>query len=182
MGMLKAPDRMSGRCPRVRGKVKGIVATVFGRILRMFLPERELSLPTEGCQDRHDAIIDYRDDRIPQQARERVRTILVRLAEVEQALRREAAPHLSAIDVAQMRDAHLPTLIRSYVDIPAAHRSEIFRRTGRSASFVLMESLDQMLRHLDVTLHDLARHDIDAFTTNIRFIAQKFSDGDDTFR
>ncbi|PZT94000.1 hypothetical protein [Sphingomonas sp.] len=124
---------------------------------------------------------DYGDERIPPLARERIDTILTRIREVETAIRRQPVQASSEIELARMRDVHLPRLVRSYVDIPAAHRGEIFRRTGKSASFVLVDSLDRMLRHLDSTLEDIANLGIDAFTTNTRFVAQRFSDEADPF-
>lgn len=154
---------------------------MFDRIVRILFPAQESGvLPNHQVDDPYQSI-DYDDERIPGPARERVRMILARLVEVETSLRREAAADSSTIDAERIRDVHLPRLIRSYIDIPAEHRSEIFRRTGRSASFVLVDSLDQMLRHLEAILRDFANHDIDAFNTNIRFIAQRFSDGGDPF-
>lgn len=78
----------------------------------------------------------------------------------------------------QMRDLHLPKLIKSYVDIPAEHRSEIFRTTGKSASFILNESLDKMQAKVDEILRNLAQKDLDAFSNNIKFIGQRYSDDD----
>ena len=44
-------------------------------------------------------------------------------------------------ELVQMRDEHLPKLLRSYVEVPPQYRKEIFKNTGRSASFLLEEAL-----------------------------------------
>ena len=155
---------------------------MFDSIVRRLFPPRDAASPPDRAGEVPRPAVDYDDPRIPEPARDRIRIVIARLLEVEASLRRETGPGPSASDVARIRDVHLPRLVRSYVDIPAAHRSEIFRTTGRSASFALVESLDRMIRHLEVTARDLARHDLDAFTTNIRFVAERFSDGENTFR
>ena len=125
--------------------------------------------------------IDYEDERVPATAKDRVRRILACLQEVELAMSRESIPGFSRIDVEQMRSHHLPKLVKSYIDIPAAHRSEIFRKTGKSASFILNESLDKMQGKIDEILRNLAQHDIDAFTQNTQFIGQRYADEDNPF-
>lgn len=125
--------------------------------------------------------VDYEDVRVPDTARAHVRRILACLLEVEAAMTREQVPGFSRIDLEQMRDHHLPKLIKSYIDIPSAHRSEIFRKTGKSASFILNESLDKMQARVDEIMKNLAQHDIDAFTNNIQFIGQRYKDDHDPF-
>jgi hypothetical protein len=119
---------------------------------------------------------DYEDDRIPVSAKDRIRRILACLHEVDTALAREDMPGFSRVDIDQMREQHLPKLVKSYIDIPEAHRSEIFRKTGKSASFVLNGSLDQMQARIDTILRNLAQKDIDAFTNNTRFVGERYSD------
>ena len=75
-----------------------------------------------------------------------------------------------------MRDQHLPKLVLSYINIPPAHRGEIFRKTGKSASFILNEGLDKMQGSIDEIMRNLAQHDLDTFGTNIRFIEQRYSE------
>ncbi|RYE61784.1 MAG: hypothetical protein EOO82_01155 [Oxalobacteraceae bacterium] len=127
-------------------------------------------------------VFDYDDERIPSSARDRIRTIQMRLAEIDVAVQRDAVQNSTLTDIQQMRDVHLPKLVASYVDIPAPHRSEIFRRTGKSASFILNESLDQMIIRVDGILKDLAEHDIDAFTDNIQFIGIRYQTERDPFQ
>lgn len=124
----------------------------------------------------------YDDDRIPEGARAKAQRILTSIEEVERAMVREQVPSFGRIDTAQMRDVHLPQLLQSYIDVPAAHRDVVFKRTGKSASFHLGASLDKLQERLDTMLRDLAEHDIGAFTDNMRFINQRYSTDDDPFR
>jgi hypothetical protein len=120
--------------------------------------------------------VDYEDSRIPASAKDRIRRIQACLHEVEAALAREDMPGFSRIDIDQMREQHLPKLVKSYIDIPEAHRSEIFRKTGKSASFILNDSLEQMQSKIDTILRNLAQKDIDAFTNNIKFVDERYAD------
>lgn len=120
-------------------------------------------------------IVNYDDDRVPNSSKGRVTRILASLTEAEKAMHREHIPGFSQADVIQMREQHLPKLIKSYIDIPSEHRSEIFRKTGKSACFILNESLDQMQGKIDEILRNLAQHDIDAFTNNTKFISQRYT-------
>ncbi|MBW8880847.1 MAG: hypothetical protein JF615_05285 [Asticcacaulis sp.] len=122
--------------------------------------------------------VDYDDKRVPPPAQERIKRILASLAEVDAALKRETLPGFSRLDIEQMRDQHLPKLVKSYIDVPPAHRAEIFRKTGKSASFILNECLDQMQAKIDDILRSLAQNDIDAFTNSTRFIEQRYADHD----
>ena len=124
----------------------------------------------------------YDDGRIPQRAREQALKILQSIEDVEQAMVREQVPSFSRVDTAQMRDIHLPQLLQSYIDVPAFHRDEIFKRTGKSASFHLSASLDKLQGRVDTMLRDLAEHDLDAFTNNMRFINERYSNDDNPFR
>ncbi|WP_343518480.1 hypothetical protein [Sphingomonas sp.] len=124
---------------------------------------------------------DYGDERIPQKAKEKIAAILASIESVEKAMEREQVPSFSQVDARQMRETHLPKLVQSYIDVPAAHRSEIFRKTGKSASFLLCASLDRMQERVDEILRNLAMHDIDAFTNNTRFINERYSDQDNPF-
>ena len=128
------------------------------------------------------AAFDYEDKRVPASARERIRRIQACIEGVDKAMAREQVPGFSRIDMEQMRDIHLPKLVQSYIDIPAEHRSEIFRKTGKSASFVLNESLDKMQARVDEILKNLAQQDIDAFTDNARFIGQRYADEGNPFK
>jgi hypothetical protein len=150
---------------------------IFSRIARALSGAPSPSLPPVPAAPAIPPVeIDYEDDRVPSGAKERIRRILACLVDAEKAMAREQIPGFTQVDVIQMREQHLPKLVKSYIDIPAEHRSEIFRKTGKSASFILNESLDQMQHKVDEILRNLAQHDIDAFTNNTKFIGQRYSD------
>jgi hypothetical protein len=124
--------------------------------------------------------MDYADDRIPESARARIRRILACLREAEVLMEREELQASKRSEVELIRDEHLPKLVRSYVDIPPAHRAEIFRKTGKSASFILDESLDTIQGRVDEILRLLAQHDLEAFENNAAFINRRYT-ADDPF-
>lgn len=121
---------------------------------------------------------DYDDERIPAGARQKIAGILASLVEVEGMMDREQVQAVSRTEIELMQGEHLPKLVNSYIDIPAAHRAEIFRKTGKSASFILEESLDAMQGRIDEIARNLAQHDLDAFASNAAFISRRYSDSD----
>lgn len=125
-------------------------------------------------------VIDFEDERIPESARDRIRRILACLREAEALMEREHLQASNRSEVELLRDEHLPKLVRSYVDIPPSHRAEIFRKTGKSASFILDESLDTIQARVDEILRHLAQHDLDAFENNAAFINRRYT-ADDPF-
>jgi hypothetical protein len=122
--------------------------------------------------------VNYDDERVPTPARKKIAEILAALEEVAAMMDREQVQAVSRTEIELMRDEHLPKLVKSYIDIPAAHRTEIFRKTGKSASFILEESLDTMKGRIDEIARNLAQHDLDAFSSNAAFISRRYSDGD----
>jgi hypothetical protein len=80
-----------------------------------------------------------------------------------------------------LRDVHLPALIASYVDIPADHRAQIFKEKGKSASYVLKDSLDVIAGRLDDTIARLAKREISSFDDANRFIADRYGSKEDPF-
>lgn len=148
----------------------------FSRIAKAFSGETvSPAQPTPAPSAIPPVEFDFEDERIPTGAKEKVRRILACLKEVDALMEREQAPGFTQTDIRQMREQHLPKLLRSYVDIPPAHRSEIFRKTGKSASFVLEDGLDQMQSRIDEIMRNLAQHDLDAFTDNTRFIKERYT-------
>lgn len=114
------------------------------------------------------------DTRIPDASRAKVRAVLDLITDLESRISDDSLAAGTRVDLEQMRSVHLPRLIQSYVDIPAAHRSEIFRKTGRSASYVLNDGLDTMADRLREMSKSLAQGNIDAFTDNMRFIDSRY--------
>ena len=174
----RGSDRRSFELERNGGGV-----SMFDKLNRIFGPgagptEAPPPVPAPAAP----VAFDFEDERIPSAARVNIRRILACIEEVGKAMEREQVPGFSRIDMEQMRDIHLPKLARSYIDIPAGYRSEIFRKTGKSASFILLESLDKMQAKMDEILKNLAQSDLDAFTENAQFIGQRYADEDNPFR
>jgi hypothetical protein len=113
------------------------------------------------------------DDRLPDSSLAKVREIRKMLGELDQRAR-ERSLFDEKLELERLRSKHLPALLRSYADIPPEHRAEIFRETGRSASFLLNERLDKISDRLEEMSRQLARGNLDAFSENIRFVDTKY--------
>ena len=122
-------------------------------------------------------VFDYEDARVPETARPKIAAVQALIADIETraAIESEWSPVL--LELRQMGDVNLPTLLQSYVDIPPAHRAEIFRKTGHSASFALNDGLDRMADRLREMSASLAQGNLDAFTANMRFIESRYGTG-----
>lgn len=115
--------------------------------------------------------------RVPAAVRDRVATIQRLIGELEG---RAADRGLAGGELAELRQIgalYLPRLLQSYAEIPAQHRAEIFRDTGRSASFLLGERLDKIIDRLNEISRDFARGHLDAFSDNMRFIDLRYGGG-----
>jgi hypothetical protein len=84
-------------------------------------------------------------------------------------------------EMTDLRDVHLPALIASYVDIPQDHRALIFKEKGKSASYVLKDSLDVIAETLDATIARLAKREISSFDDANRFITDRYGNRQDPF-
>lgn len=106
---------------------------------------------------------------IPQSSLQRVLAVrdLVRDLEKDTAAR---GLQTELEELGRIKATHLPRLIQSYIEIPAQHRADVFRETGKSASFLLNESLDKMLARLRDISSQLARGNITTFAENVRFV------------
>jgi hypothetical protein len=82
----------------------------------------------------------------------------------------------NGIEIRMMRDVHLPKMLISYIEIPEQHRAEIFRKTGRSASYMLHEGLKKMADRLTAMSTSMAQGNIDTFTSNLRFIESRYGE------
>lgn len=124
--------------------------------------------PTEDAVDN----LEF-DGRLPPSSLDRVLAIRGMSADLESRARSVGLIQ-EMIELQRLRSSHLPLLLQSYVEIPAEHRAEVFRETGRSASFLLNERLDRILARLHEMSRQLARGNIDAFTENIRFVDTRY--------
>jgi hypothetical protein len=120
------------------------------------------------------------DDRIPDSSRKRAEQIVSLVADLhERAVQRGLTDELHELE--RISRIHLPRLIESYIDIPPEHRSEVFRQTGRSASFLLNERLDKMTARLREISKMLARDNLDAFSTNLHFVDGHYGSSESPF-
>jgi len=176
-------ERRPNQPPRTRSERMEERMSLTTKLSNLLFGTRAASpAPPEQSAPKAPAVrVDYNDPRVPGPAKDRVQRILACMEEVGRAMDREGVPGFSRSDMIQMREQHLPKLVKSYIDIPEAHRPEIFRKTGKSASFILNESLDQMQARLDEILRNLAQHDIDAFSHNARFVGQRYSQTENPF-
>ncbi|WP_240502115.1 hypothetical protein [Sphingomonas panacis] len=122
------------------------------------------------------------DPRLPEASRPLVARLLALIAEIDARTRDDTLMISAATEVRQMRDDHLPRLIESYAEIPASHRAEIFRQTGRSASYNLNQGFERMIARLEALSRSLAQEDLDSFADNLRFIENRYGKGDDPLR
>ncbi|WP_249403537.1 hypothetical protein [Sphingomonas sp. CFBP 13720] len=118
------------------------------------------------------------DARLPEASRPLVARLLSLIADIEARTQDDAVLVSALTEVRQMRDDHLPRLVTSYAEIPAAHRAEIFRRTGRSASYNLNQGFERMIERLETLSRSLAQDDIDSFADNLRFIEHRYGNDD----
>jgi hypothetical protein len=124
--------------------------------------------------------VDLDDERIPDSSRDRVALIVGLVSDLEErAAKRGLASERKELE--RISSVHLPRLLQSYFDIPPEHRAEVFRETGRSASFLLNERLDKMTSRLREISKMLARDNLDAFSTNMQFIDRHYDSSDSPF-
>lgn len=126
------------------------------------------------------AAFNFDDDRIPDTSRTRIKLIRALLTDLEErAGKRGLVMELS--ELKRLRTKHLPKLLQSYIEIPPEHRAEVFRETGRSASYRLNERLDKMTQRLLEISMMLARGHLDPFAENMRFIDLRYGSPDSPF-
>ncbi len=124
---------------------------------------------------------DDKDDAIPPASRERLALCRALIEDIGPRAATEPAWSPVLAELTQMTDQHLPKLIRSYLEIPPQHRAEIFRKTGRSASYVLNDGLDKIIARLrEISLH-LAQDTLNSFTANTDFIDRRYGDDNKPF-
>lgn len=104
--------------------------------------------------------------------------MLALIADIEARTQADRLMVSALTEVRQMRDSHLPRLVSSYAEIPPAHRAEIFRETGRSASYNLNQGFEKMIARLETLSRSLAQEDIDSFADNLRFIDHRYGTED----
>jgi len=126
------------------------------------------------------APFDFTDPRIPATSRERLAVIAGLLDDLVAAANGTGVSETQS-EVAKIRATYLPDLMASYFAIPAEHRAEIFRATGRSASFQLNERLDRLIDRLREMSRAAAQSPLDDFSARLGFIDSRFGGASETF-
>lgn len=116
------------------------------------------------------------DPRLPDNLRQRATAIDTASTAIDAAIARLQIEAFDRPDYRRIRDAHAQDILRAYLDLPEAHRAEVFRRTGKSASFIAAERLDALALRLHEIEKALAERDIDAFNVTMRFIDLAYRD------
>lgn len=119
--------------------------------------------------------------RVPAAARDRVAAIQAQIADLQHRAASRGHGDAEHVELTQIGSVYLPRLLKSYAEIPPEHRAEIFRDTGRSASFLLGERLDKILDRLNEISRDFARGHLDAFSDNMRFIDLRYGPSSSPF-
>ena len=118
---------------------------------------------------------------LPTVAKPLVLDIERKIARILETLGQIELGDMTAKEMTDLRDVHLPALISSYVDIPADHRARIFKEKGKSASYVLKDSLEVISQKLDEEIARLAEREISSFHDVNRFISDRYGIKNDPF-
>jgi len=119
--------------------------------------------------------------RLPTVARPVVEDIEAKIERILKTLGPVDMGDMTQREMTELRDVHLPALIVSYVDIPPDHRAKIFKEKGKSASYVLKDSLEIIAGRLDGTIAKLAEREISSFDDANRFITDRYGNREDPF-
>jgi hypothetical protein len=148
-----------------------------GLFSKLFKSKEEAPAPTPPAVAEPERIeFDLNDPRIPDNSRKLVKTIQELITDIEKRAAQQEAFCPNGAEIRMMRDIHLPKMLISYIEIPEQHRAEIFRKTGRSASYMLHEGLKKMADRLTAMSTSMAQGNIDTFTSNLRFIESRYGE------
>lgn len=120
----------------------------------------------------------YRTRRaLPAQAQAIVDGISAELATLKQTLERVDPLDPDAQDARRLMSVHLPPLIERYANVPEAFRSEADAE-GKTVDQRLVEGLSASRIALNEVSERLAKRDLDAFSTQGRFIESRYGQAD----
>ncbi|WP_426267846.1 hypothetical protein [Sphingomonas sp. LHG3443-2] len=114
---------------------------------------------------------------LPAPAQEVVDQISGNLGTLKQTLERTNPMDPDAQDARRLMSLHLPGLIDRYAKVPAAYRSETDAE-GKTIDQRLVEGLTATRTALGELSERLAKRDVDAFSTQGRFIESKYGQAD----
>jgi hypothetical protein len=152
-----------------------VIAGLFSKLVKRTGP-RTAPAPAPPTPEPERVAFDLDDPRIPDNSRALVKKISELITDIDMRAATEEGFSTNGIEIRMMRDVHLPKMLLSYVEIPEQHRAEIFRKTGRSASYMLHEGLKKMADRLNAMSTSMAQGNIDTFTSNLRFIESRYGE------
>lgn len=118
------------------------------------------------------------DPRVPSKCREKAAAVIATIDVLRTRMVGRSDSDPLRVEVEAIRTRHLSEALHRYTDIPEEHRAEFFRRTGKSASFHLAETIDVMAKRLDDISKTLAAEKLDSFANSNRFIDTQYGDSD----
>jgi hypothetical protein len=116
--------------------------------------------------------------RIPAKCREKAAEVIASIETLRARMAGRSDTDPLRVEVEAIRSRHLSEALHKYADIPEEHRAEFFRRTGKSASFHLAETIDVMAKRLEEISRTLAAEKLDSFANSNRFIDTQYGDND----
>jgi hypothetical protein len=134
-------------------------------------------LPNSEMVQRFDSYL-YRTRRaLPAPAQTVVDSITSQLGTLRQTLERTDALDPDAQEARRLMSVHLPGLIERYANVPPAYRKEVDGE-GKTVDQRLVEGLNASRMALGEVTERLAKRDVDAFSTQGRFIESKYGQAD----
>jgi hypothetical protein len=141
------------------------------------VPTVPQDLPNAEMVQRFDSYL-YRTRRaLPAPAQTVVDGISAQLGTLRQTLERTDALDPDAQEARRLMSVHLPGLIDRYANVPQAYRGEADAE-GKTVDQRLVEGLTASRTALSDVAERLAKRDVDAFSTQGRFIESKYGQAD----
>jgi hypothetical protein len=141
------------------------------------LPSVPKDVPNAEMVQRFDTFL-YRTRRaLPAPAQPIVDSISAQLGTLRQTLERTDPLDPDAQDARRLMSVHLPGLIDRYANVPAAYRGEADAE-GKTIDQRLVEGLSATRTALSDVSERLAKRDVDAFSTQGRFIESRYGQTD----
>ena len=141
------------------------------------VPSVPTDLPNAEMVQRFDSFL-YRTRRaLPAPAQTVVDGISAQLSTLKQTLERIDPLDPDAQDARRLMSVHLPGLIDRYAHVPAAYRGEVDGE-GKTVDQRLIEGLSASRTALGEVTERLAKRDVDAFSTQGRFIESRYGQPD----
>lgn len=143
------------------------------------LPPANLPIENRRTEDQLARLL--QDSRIPPKCRKQARGLADVITRIEDRAGSGGLGDPYLIELERIARVDLPELLDRYANIPEEHRAEIFRKTQKSASFHLGESLGVMERRVAEISRLLSQGPLDEFTDATKFVDSRYGHRDDPF-